>query len=179
MPEGHSDAVGAQRRCAPTWEHLLFDELADCFELSGAAEFLVFVGNELASSVMKILPGGRRSNSPGYRGRIRDAHGPARRPSVSMFILVTPSLAAGIVFILVHTLGALQGAAGRVDAGHFFLRDGAGTVHHQREARQALLDLHQNLKVQSLRTGELEGSVAGADGAGRRGRAGAFHEFLA
>ena len=51
-------------------------------------------------------------------------------------------------------------------------------MHHQREARQALLDLFQHFEVQALRTGELEGSVAGADGAGQRVAAGPFDEFL-
>ena len=40
-------------------------------------------------------------------------------------------------------------------------------MHHQRETRQALLDLLEDLEVQALRAGELEGSVAGADGAGQ------------
>ncbi len=80
--------------------------------------------------------------------------------------------------VFVDALGALEGAAGGVDAGHFVLRDGAGTVHDEGEAGEPLLDFREHIEVNPLFAGEFEGAVAGADGAGEAVAAGAGHEIL-
>jgi hypothetical protein len=80
--------------------------------------------------------------------------------------------------IVINALGAVYLAASSIDAGDLFLRNRAGTVHHQREIRQLTLNLGQHIKMQALGAGELEGAVAGADGASEAIHARALDKFL-
>ena len=78
-----------------------------------------------------------------------------------------PEFGGPLELVVINPLGTLEVAAGGIDAGDFLLRHGAGAVHDQRKAGHASLNFGEHVEVQALAAGELEGTVAGADGAGQ------------
>ncbi len=152
---------------------------AHAFQLSGRAEHLVLVRDVLGIGGHERLAGRARIEIAGLvaeRSRDRLAHHTSR-PSVSMFTLVTPSLAAGRYWSSCTPLASPSLPPALLMRSTHSLRHAARAVHHQRKARQQLLNLGDAVEVQALLAGELVGAVRGADGHGQRVAAAALDEL--
>ena len=85
------------------------------------------------------------------------------------------------VLFFIDAAGVFDGAAGVVDTINPLFRHGRGTMHDEREVRldgvDASLDFFQDVEVETLCSGKLEGAVRSADSDGERVDARSFNKF--
>ena len=105
-----------------------------------------------AYSSMKTLPGRTQVEVLRVVAERFAVHAAPHQAAVGVDVdLGHAELGGALELVRIHALGALELAAGGVDARDLVLRDRAGAVHDQREAGQALLDLLEHVEVQALR----------------------------
>ncbi len=141
---------------------------AQGIQLAGAAQFFILAGNELGVFGHEDLAHRAQIEAFGVIPEILAVHARPYQAAIGIDVDLGHAQFGGALELgIIHTLGALQLAAGGIDAGDLILRHRAGAVHDQRETRQALLDLGQHVKAQALGAAEFKGAMAGADGAGQ------------
>ena len=124
---------------------LTVDDLADFVELAGGTEFDVLGSDEVGIFGHEDLADGAEVEGFRMIAEVFAVDAGPDQTAISVDVDLGHAEFRGLQeLVVVNTLGTGKVSAGGIDAGNFFLRNGGGTVHDEREARDALLDLGQD-----------------------------------
>ena len=150
--------------------------------MTGATEFLILVNDVLGVGGHEEFS--RLAEVEFFRMIAEEftVNGAPNKTTVSVDIdFSNTKLSSREILIFVNAASVLESAASVINTFNPFLRDGRTTVHDEGEIRlnlvDGLLDFFQNVEVQTLSSGELEGAMRGSNSDGEGVDAGLFNEF--